>query len=126
AYGRARVRALAEIVNSGIQPYQNAAALAFLRERQAGLDLAWVKHFIATGLAGLEAAAQSGAGRYSHGDEVTLADLYLVPQLYGARRFGVDLSVYPTLTRIEFACRELEAFRRAEPEAQPDAPNLER
>ncbi len=122
ADGRARVRALVEHVNSGIQPFQNASPLRWLRERQAGLDEAWVRHWLGTGLAGLEAAVRDGAGRYSHGDGVTLADLYLVPQLYGARRYGVDLAPFPTLLRVEAACRELDAFRRAEPEAQPDAP----
>jgi maleylpyruvate isomerase len=122
AYDRARVRALAEHVNSGIQPFQNQAPQKWLRARVEGLEKEWVKHWIATGLAGLEEAVRQGAGRFSHGDAVTLADAYLVPQLYGARRFGVDLERYPTLVRIEAACREVEAFRRAEPAAQPDAP----
>ena len=121
ADGRARVRALAEHVNSGIQPYQNHTVLEWLRERQAGLEQTWVRHWVAFGLNGLERAVQGGAGRFCHGDQVTLADLYLVPQLYGARRFGVDLAACPTLLRVEASCRELEAFRRAEPEAQPDA-----
>jgi maleylpyruvate isomerase len=116
------VRALAEHVNSGIQPFQNQAPQKWLRARVEGLEKEWVKHWIATGLAGLEEAVRRGAGRFSHGDAVTLADAYLVPQLYGARRFGLDLEPYPTLVRIEAACREVEAFRRAEPAAQPDAP----
>ena len=122
AYDRARVRALAEHVNSGIQPFQNQAPQKWLRARAEGLEKEWVRHWIATGLAGLEEAVKLGAGRFSHGDAVTLADAYLVPQLYGARRFGIDLGPYPTLVRIEAACREVEAFRRAEPAAQPDAP----
>jgi len=125
-YGRARVRALAEHVNSSIQPYQNSAPLKWLRERQHGLEKEWVRHWLAFGLEGLERAVQDGAGRYSHGDEVTLADLYLVPQLASARRFSVDLAPCPTLVRIEAACRELPAFQRAEPDAQPDAPQPEK
>jgi len=121
-YGRARVRALVEHVNSGIQPYQNAAALRWLRERQPPLDQVWVRHWVATYLAGLERAARDGAGRFCHGDAPTLADVYLVPQLYGARRFGVDTAPFPTLLRIEAACRELPAFQAAEPERQLDAP----
>ncbi len=121
-YDRARVRALAEHVNSGIQPYQNLAALKWLKGRKPGLETEWVKHWLAGGLAGLESAVKDGAGRFCHGDAVTVADLYLVPQLYGARRFGVDLAPCPTLVRIEAACRELPAFRLAEPAAQPDAP----
>lgn len=120
--GRARVRALAEHVNAGTQPFQNASPLRWLREERAGLDEKWVRHWLAFALDGLERAVAAGAGRYCHGDAVTLADLFLAPQLYGARRFGVDLAPFPTLTRVESALRELEAFRRAEPDHQPDAP----
>jgi maleylpyruvate isomerase len=119
--GRARVRALAEHVNSGIQPFHNAAPMRWLRER-GRLDRPWVAEWVGRGLAGLERAVREGAGRFCHGDAVTLADLYLVPQLYSARRFDVDLSGCPTLLRVEQACRALEPFRRAEPEVQPDAP----
>ena len=122
SYGRARVRMIAEIVNSGIQPYQNQAPQKWLHAKQPGLEKEWVSHWVAIGMAALEKAVASGAGRYAHGDEVTLADLYLVPQLYGARRFGVDLAGCPTLLAVEAACRELPAFRAAAPESQPDAP----
>ncbi len=122
AYGRARVRALAEHVNSGIQPYQNQASQKWLRARMDGLEKEWVKHWLAVGLAALEEAVKEGAGQFCHGDAVTLADAYLVPQLYGARRFGIDLAQYPTLVRVEAACRDLEPFHKAEPGAQPDAP----
>jgi maleylpyruvate isomerase len=124
--GRARVRALAEHVNSSLQPYQNAAPLRWLEEHEQGLAARWVRHWLELGMAGLERAASDGAGRFCHGDTPTLADLYLVPQLYGCRRYGLDVAAYPTLTRIEAACRELEAFRRAEPDAQPDAPPPEK
>lgn len=122
AEGRARVRRLAEHVNSSIQPFQNALTLAWIRENLPGREKAWAAHWVGRGLAALEAEAAQGAGRFSHGDAVTLADLYLVPQLFGGRRFGVDLSRFPRLLAIEAACRQVEAFRRSEPEAQPDAP----
>ncbi len=125
-YARARVRALAEHVNSSIQPFQNHSPLQWLKARQAGLDEAWVRHWIGIGLDALELAVRDGAGRYCHGDTVSLADVYLVPQLFGARRYGVDTAGWPTLLRIEAACHELAAFRRAEPGAQPDAPPGER
>ena len=121
ADGRARVRALAEHVNSGIQPLHNAAPLRWLRQHGA-LDEPWVQEWVGRGLAALELAVRDGAGRFCHGDAVTLADLYLVPQLYGARRFHVDLSQCPTLVRVDEACRALEPFRRADPAVQPDAP----
>jgi maleylpyruvate isomerase len=121
-WGRARVRALAEHVNAGTQPFQNASTLKWLREERPGLDEEWVRHWLGFALGGLERAVAGEAGRYCHGDEVTLADLFLAPQLYGARRFGVDLAPFPTLTRVESALRKLEAFQQAEPDRQPDAP----
>jgi maleylpyruvate isomerase len=122
--GRARVRALAEDVNSSIQPFQNASTMKWLRERHpgAGDDLAFTSHFLARSMAGLEEAVRDGAGRFCHGDEVTLADLFVVPQLYGARRFGVDVARFPTLLRVEAACASLPAFVAAGPDRQPDAP----
>jgi maleylpyruvate isomerase len=123
-WGRARVRAIAEHVNSGLQPYQNAAPLRWLRER--GLDQAWTAEWLPRLGAGLERAVADGAGRFCHGDAPTLADACLVPQLYGFRRFGVDVSAFPTLLRVEAACRALDAFQRSEPDVQPDAPPPER
>jgi maleylpyruvate isomerase len=126
AYGRARVRTLAEHVNSGIQPYHNSAPLKWLREREHGLDRTWTAQWLPLLVGGLERAVADGAGRFCHGDQPTLADVYVVPQLYGCRRFGVDVSAFPTLVRVEAACRELDAFRRAEPDVQPDAPPPEK
>jgi maleylpyruvate isomerase len=120
--GRARVRAIAEDVNSSIQPFQNASTMKWLRERHPGDDVAFTTHFLARSMAGLEAAVQDGAGRFCHGDELTLADLFVVPQLYGARRFGVDVSRFPTLLRVEASCAALPAFVAAALERQPDAP----
>lgn len=120
--GRARVRALVEHVNSSIQPYQNAAVLKWLKGRAPGLEREWVRHWLGRGLDGLEAAVASSAGRCCHGDEPTLADCYLVPQLYAARRFEVDLSPYPTLRRVEAALADRPAFQAAHPDRQPDAP----
>ena len=139
ALGRARVRMLAEHVNSGIQPYQNASTLRFLRERPAGgegaspraaegrreEEQAWLRHWLGRGLSALERAVQNGrppGSRFCHGNEPTLADVYLVPQLYGARRFHVDLAPLTTLLSIESSCRSIGAFARSEPERQPDAP----
>jgi maleylpyruvate isomerase len=120
--GRARVRALAEHVNSGIQPMQNALVLRILREKVPGWDREWARSFIARGLDALERAVADGAGRFCHGDAPGLADCYLVPQLYNGRRFGVDLAPFPTLLRIEAACAALPAFAKAHPDVQPDAP----
>jgi maleylpyruvate isomerase len=119
---RARVRAIAEDVNSSIQPYQNTSTMKWLRERVAGQDVAFTRQFLGVTMARLEEVVADGAGRFCHGDEVTLADLFVVPQLFGARRFGVDVSRFPTLLRVESACAALPAFQAAEPDRQPDAP----
>jgi maleylpyruvate isomerase len=124
--GRARVRALAEHVNSGIQPMQNAIVLRTLREKVPGWDREWARTFIGRGLDALERAVADGAGRFCHGDTPGLADCYLVPQLYNARRYGVDLAPYATLRRIEEACAALAPFQAAHPDRQPDAPPPER
>jgi maleylpyruvate isomerase len=122
AYGRARVRMLAEHVNSGIQPFQNQAPQKWLHAKQPGLEREWVQRWVGEGMAALERAVADGAGRFCHGDAPTLADVYLVPQLYGARRFGLEVTAFPTLERIERACQDLPAFASAAPDTQPDAP----
>ncbi len=127
-WGRARVRALAEHVNSGTQPLQNAVVLRAIKEAQgADASAAWARRFIGEGLAGLERALRDGGtGRFSHGDAPGLADCYLVPQVYNARRFGVDLAPFPTVRRVEEACAALAPFQAAHPDRQPDAPPPER
>jgi maleylpyruvate isomerase len=124
--GRAVVRALAEHVNSGIQPLQNSAPLKVLREKEPGSEKAWARHFIATGLAALEQAMTATAGRHAMGDVPGLADCYLVPQVYNARRWEVDLAPFPTLRRVDEACAALPAFQAAHPDRQPDAPPPDR
>jgi len=118
---RARVRELAEIVNSGIQPFQNTGTTNFLSEAAPQLDrLRWYEHFLGLGLSALEARATELAGRFLVGSEVSIADILLVPQLYAARRVGVALEPYPTLLRVEAECVQLEGFAAAHPDRQPD------
>lgn len=118
---RARARMLSEMVNSGIQPLQNLSVLQLVKSELKGDDKAFAAHWNMRGLAGLEAAVKETAGTYCLGETVSFADIFLVPQLYSARRFGVDLTPYPTLTRIEAACEKLPAFQAAHPDRQPDA-----
>lgn len=120
ALDRARARALAEIINSGIQPYQNLKVL----KRIAGLggdDKAWAREFITEGLAAFQASLPASDGPYCMGAQVTIADLCLVPQMHAARRFGVDLAPLSRLVGIDAACGTLTAFKAAAPEVQPDA-----
>ena len=127
AEGRARVRALAQLVACDIHPLGNLRVLQYL-ERELGADEArrgaWSRHWIAIGFAAMEAmlAGHAATGRYCHGDAPGLADACLVPQVYNARRWKLPLDDYPTIRRIDEACGELEAFRLAAPEAQEDAP----
>jgi maleylpyruvate isomerase len=116
---RARVRQLVEVVNSGIQPFQNLSTLA--RVAPAIDGRAFAREFNERGLSALEALAPGSAGAYLVGDEVSIADVFLVPQLYAARRFAVELEPYPTLLRVEAALGALPAFQAAHPDRQPDA-----
>jgi maleylacetoacetate isomerase len=125
AWGRARVRSLAQIVACDIHPIQNLRVLQYLKQQlgqeQAAIDT-FARHWIALGLDAFETRlAEPATGRFCHGDAPGLADLCLVPQLGNARRFGLDLGAYPRILAIEAACQALPAFRQAAPEAQPDA-----
>jgi maleylpyruvate isomerase len=117
---RAHVRALAELVNSGIQPLQNTSTFNELKKH--GIETEpWARLFIEKGLTALEQLAAPQAGAFLFGDNPSLADVYLVPQLYNARRWGVPLDAFPTLTRADANAQALPAFRDAAPDAQPDA-----
>jgi maleylpyruvate isomerase len=118
AVGRATVRALSLSIVSDIHPLNNLRVLRYLESEfeasQAQKD-AWYRHWIETGFDALERQLQSTHGFYSYGDSVTLADLCLVPQVFNARRFKCDMSVYPTIVAIEQACLRLSAFSETAP-----------
>jgi maleylpyruvate isomerase len=118
---RAQARRLSELVVSGIQPLQNTSVQQWVREELHADERAWTRHWVARGLEALEAAVAESAGRFCVGDAVSFADLCLVPEMYFARRFSMDLSAYPTLSRVDAACAELPAFQAAHAEVQPDA-----
>lgn len=121
AFGRARARQLAEIVNSGIQPVQNLLLLQRL-SRSFDVDAkAWCAPFIADGLVAYEKVARETAGDFSVGDKPSFADICLIPQMYNARRFKVDMSDMELLLQIEQNCMALDAFKAAHPDEQPDA-----
>jgi len=120
---KAKVRALANIIASSTQPIQNLRVLQYVGNEENKLDkVAWGHKWISDGLAGYEAMVSKTAGTYSVGDTVTMADLCIVPQLYNAQRFKVDMSAYPTIMRIAENCGKLEAFKAAHPYVQPDCP----
>lgn len=126
AAGRARVRALAQLVACDIHPLNNLRVMQFFSDTwnvpQSERE-DWTRHWIQLGFEAMERMLVESVetGRFCHGDTPTLADCCLVPQLYNARRFNVDLEPYPTLVRIDAACLALPAFEAARPENQPDA-----
>lgn len=127
ARDRHRARALAQLIACDVHPLNNLRVLQYL-ERDWGVPQperdVWVRHWIVTGFDAFEALLQDhpSTGSYCEGHLPTIADCCLIPQVYNARRFGVDLSAYPNILRIEQECLALPAFDAARPERQPDAP----
>jgi maleylacetoacetate isomerase len=123
--GRARVRGLADIVACDIHPINNLRILRYL-SRPLGHDQAaietWYNHWIAAGFAALERllAEDRRTGAFCHGDNPGLADIALVPQVVNSERYRLDLSPYPTISRIHANCMQLDAFAAAHPNNQPD------
>jgi maleylacetoacetate isomerase len=122
---RARVRALAEIVACDIHPINNLRVLRYLTHAYGKTESdigAWYNHWIDAGFHALEAllGADPRTGRFCHGDHPGLADVALVPQVVNAERYKLDMSPYPTISRIFVACQELPAFQAAHPDIQPD------
>jgi maleylpyruvate isomerase len=120
-FSRARAREYANLINSGMQPFHNTGTSSFLKSVAPEVDLgSWNVHFIGEGLKALEARARDSAGRFLVGDAPSIADVFLVPQLYAARRFGAPLDASTTLLRVEAECAKLDAFASAHPDRQPD------
>ncbi len=123
---RADVRAMVETINSSTQPLQNTEVLTRL-SKDPGVQKAWAAHFIARGLGAFEALLERAEvrgieGPFAYGPTLTAADIFLVPQVYNARRYGVDLGPFERVMRAEHAAAATPAGLRAAPERQPDAP----
>lgn len=142
---RARVREICEVIASGIQPLQNLVVLIYVGEER---KKEWAQHWITRGLTGIstmgeknvilivhyhkddqgyyfsavEKLLSSSAGKYCVGDEITLADCCLIPQIFNARRFLVDLRPFPTILRVDRHLENHPAFTAAHPNNQPDCP----
>lgn len=116
--GRARVRALAMAVAMDIQPVCNLRVVRYAVAQSDGriAQADWMRHFIAAGLQAVEAMLPPEADRFCHGNAVSLADICLVPQVYNARRWGVDLQAMPLISSIDAHLATLPEFRRAAPE----------
>ena len=116
---RSKVRAFCNMVACDIHPLQNLRVLHYVKTEFDGDPKQWATHWMGEGLAAMEAIASDGPCVF--GDQATLADVLLIPQLYNARRFAVPLVGYPKLVAAADHCNKLEAFKRAAPEAQSDA-----
>jgi len=126
AVGRARVRALAQTIVCDTHPIMNLRVLKYLKGPM-GLSeeqkMEWYRHWMGEGMAALEAHLERDGdmGRFCYGDTPTLADCCLLPQVFNAQRFDIDLAPYPNVARIAANCADLPAFKAAHPSAQPDS-----
>jgi maleylacetoacetate isomerase len=124
---RARVRALMQFVNSGIQPLQNLVVLDRIgSDKEKRTE--WLQHWISRGLAAWEKLAAGyradgfvKSGAFAYGEEFTAADALLIPQIYTARRFGISIAEYPLIRSVDTATKDLDFVKAAYPDAQADA-----
>lgn len=128
AVGRARVRGMVQTICSEVQPLNNLSVMHYLQNEmglKADAYREWYGHWIRRGFSALETWLEGeDSGLYCHGDSLSLADCFLVPQVYNAERFSCDLEPYPRVREITQRCRAMDAFSRAAPENQPDAEKL--
>ncbi|XP_058442683.1 probable maleylacetoacetate isomerase 2 [Malaya genurostris] len=119
---RAKVREIVEIIASGIQPLQNDCVLNRVDVEK---HEEWVQFWIGRGFEAIEKLLSASAGKYCVGDEITLADCCLVPMVFNARLWKLDLTPYPTIIRIDQELKDHPAFRDSHPSSQPDYPPAE-
>lgn len=126
ALDRFKVKQICEMVNSGIQPLQNLKLLNKL-EKDFGANQdaknEWCAHWIRQGLKSLDTYLEGTSRSFCLGDGITAADCFVIPQIFNAHRFSVDMSQFQNLKRIETNCLKLPAFQRAHPHRQPDTPD---
>lgn len=126
AASRARVRQISQAIAADIHPLQNLRVLQMAAEiggEEGPFSSSWARHWITVGFDALEKqlSAEPESGKFCHGDQPTMADLCLVPQVANALRHGVDIRNYPVIACIDAEARCLEAFNAAAPQNQPDA-----
>jgi maleylpyruvate isomerase len=120
---RARVRALTQAIICDMHPLNNLRVLQYLETHLQHDKTArdtWYRHWVQLGFDAIERwlVRDAATGRFCHGDAPTIADVCLVPQVFNARRFAVDLTPYPRIVGIDAACRELAGFQGAAPDRQ--------
>ena len=126
--GRARVREMVNSIGCEVHPLQNLGVLMYVKETYSLDDAAvqaWGRKWIDRGFSAFETMARerSSEGQFSYGDSLTLADVWLIPQLFNAHRFEMDLARYPTLVAIDNHCQTVDAVAASHPSKQPDAPS---
>ena len=122
---RAGVRQLCEIINSDIQPLQNLSVLKKLVKDHGFSEeqkLDWIRHWITLGFQSFETLISKTCGKFSMEDEPCAVDCFLIPQVYNALRFGVNMSLFPKIQKIHEQAMEDEAFKKAHPDNQPETP----
>ena len=118
---KAKVRMITEMICSGIQPIQNLSVMQKHSGDQAE-RMAWSKYWITTGFRALEAVLEKTAGECCVGDKVTMADCCIVPQVFNAARFSVDMSQFPIIQKLNESLSSRPEFMAAHPTQQPDCP----
>lgn len=113
---RAKIWSFAEVVNSGTQPIQNIPVMA-LHSSDPAEQKKWAQHWIKNGLQTLEVLAKKDAGEFCYQDSFTLADACLLPQIYNAERYEVDVKAYPTLSRVRANTEALPCFMSSHPDS---------
>ncbi|XP_041668660.1 maleylacetoacetate isomerase isoform X2 [Cheilinus undulatus] len=116
---RAQVRMISDLIASGIQPLQNL----YVIQKIGAEKVQWSQHFINRGFQALEPILKETAGKYCVGDEISMADICLAPQVYNAERFKVDMEQFPTIKRLNQTLLEIDAFKVSHPSSQPDTPD---
>ena len=125
AYLKARIRQVCEVINSFMHPMGNLKTLQYMEKKHGYTQEQkeeWMQYWAPQGLEALENTLKEFSGKYCFGDDITMADLFLVPQLLTCQRFKVDITKYPTLVKINENCLKLEPFKKAHPFQQIDTP----
>lgn len=121
---RALIRAFSQNIACDIHPLNNLRVLQYLQNVFAlseGEKSTWYKHWIELGMRSLEVQLTESNGQFCFGEQATFADCCLIPQVYNAKRFNIDVSAFPKIESIYQHCMTLDAFQQAAPEAQIDA-----
>lgn len=121
---RAKLLSASLVIAADIAPIQNLSVLKYIRAEHGQDDdgiAAWARHWIVTGFTALEKIAAESDTSFLMTEHPTVFECCLIPQVYNARRFGVDMTAFPKLEEIDARCRKLPSFAQAAPENQQDA-----